>query len=149
MLNKQEVLRAVKEDLANRINLLQLSFDDANEALTSETKSSAGDKHETGRAMAQLEQEKLSGQLANLMQLKEGLSRINATATYQTIQFGSIVKTSNGIFFFSVGMGQIEVNNNNVFTLSITTPLGKQLSGKKAGDEIVFNGKKVEILEVS
>ena len=33
-------------------------------ALTSESKSSAGDKHETGRAMIQLEREKLGNQIA-------------------------------------------------------------------------------------
>jgi len=35
-------------------------------ALTSETKSSAGDKHETGRAMLQLEMEKASLQLEGI-----------------------------------------------------------------------------------
>ncbi len=39
-------------------------------ALFSETKSSAGDKHETGRAMLQLEMEKTSQQLAVINQMK-------------------------------------------------------------------------------
>lgn len=35
-------------------------------ALMSESKSSAGDKHETGRAMVQLDREKLGNQIAEL-----------------------------------------------------------------------------------
>ena len=43
-------------------------------ALQSETKSSAGDKHETGRAMLQLEMEKAGQQLAGIVQMKEILN---------------------------------------------------------------------------
>ncbi len=39
---------------------------DLRESLDSETKSSAGDKHETGRAMLQLEREKAGSQLAEI-----------------------------------------------------------------------------------
>jgi len=41
-------------------------------SLTSETKSSAGDKHETGRAMLQLEREKIGNQLAEIDKQIEG-----------------------------------------------------------------------------
>ena len=58
----------------NQINEIQ-------ESLTSETKSSAGDKHETGRAMLQLEREKVGQQLAEVEKLKEGLSKIDVDKT--------------------------------------------------------------------
>jgi len=148
MLNKPDVLKAVQTELETKMNSLQSSFDDANSALTSETKSSAGDKHETGRAMAQLEQEKLSGQLANLVQLKEGLSRINPQDKFDTVQFGSIVETSNGFFFFSVGLGSFIIEETTVFSLSITSPIGQQLIGKKKNDEIQFNGKNIKIIDI-
>ena len=48
-----------EKSLLNRQQLLR-------ESLESEQKSSAGDKHETGRAMVQLEQEKLGKQLHKL-----------------------------------------------------------------------------------
>ena len=148
MLNKTEVLKAVQSELEYKLNSIQESFDDANSALASETKSSAGDKHETGRAMAQLEQEKLSGQLENLIQLQEGLSRINPKDYFNTVQFGSIVETSNGFFFISVGLGAVKIEDTTVFSLSITTPIGQQMAGKKKNDEIQFNGKTIKILNV-
>lgn len=149
MLNKTDVLNAVQTELESKITSIQESFDDANSALTSETKSSAGDKHETGRAMAQLEQEKLSGQLSNLVHLKEGLSRINSKDNFETIQFGSIVETSNGFFFLSVGLGAIKIGEITVFSLSITSPIGQQMAGKKKNDEILFNGKNIKIIDVN
>ena len=42
----------------DRLETIQKTIQDIQMSLTSETKSSAGDKHETGRAMLQLEREK-------------------------------------------------------------------------------------------
>ena len=55
----QDYVRQKQEVLKKRGASLQ-------ESLNSETKSSAGDKHETGRAMVQLEQEKLGQQLQEI-----------------------------------------------------------------------------------
>ena len=57
----------VEEQLSGIIAALK----DAQEGANNETKSSAGDKHETGRAMAQLETEKLNTQLNEANQLQK------------------------------------------------------------------------------
>lgn len=67
-------LKNLKKDAYNfcvlfvneRLARIQGQIKELETALTSETKSSAGDKHETGRAMIQLEREKLGQQLAEL-----------------------------------------------------------------------------------
>ena len=48
------------------------------EALDSESKSSAGDKHETGRAMLQLEMEKAGQQLQEVEKMKLILEKIQS-----------------------------------------------------------------------
>jgi len=83
-----------------------------------------------------------------LVQLKEGLSRINPQDKFDTVQFGSIVETSNGFFFFSVGLGSVIIEETTVFSLSITSPIGQQLIGKKKNDEIQFNGKNIKIIDI-
>ena len=148
MLDKSVVFRAVKNELEKKIAQIQFSFDDLQSALSSNTKSSAGDKHETGRAMAQLEQEKLSGQLSNLITLRNALSMIDPLEKHDVIRHGSLVKTNQGIFFFSIGLGKIEVDKEIVFCLTPTTPLGQLLIGKRKGDAFDFNGNKDLILEV-
>ena len=47
------------------------------QALLSETKSSVGDKHETGRAMLQLELENISQQLEGITTMRNTLARVN------------------------------------------------------------------------
>lgn len=147
MLDKQVVYECVKKELKHKIERIQIQFDELQKSLTTETKSSAGDKHETGRAMAQLEQEKLSKALSQMTQLRNSLSKVNPEETHTVIQYGSLVKTSNGYFFFSIGLGQIEVDGENVFCMTATSPLGQKLVGKSKGDKIQMNAS-IEILDL-
>jgi len=147
MLTKKTIFKAVQEEVLRKFIVLESAFSDLNSAVTDDSKSTAGDKHETGRAMVHLEQEKLSQQMTTLNELKETLSKINPEEKHQKIQFGSFVQTNKGNFFFSVGLGKILVGKDTVFCLSMTTPLGKVFAGKKKGNQVTFNGN-IEILSV-
>ena len=52
---KESLYNECKNALNLRLKVLQQTISDIETNLQSETKSSAGDKHETGRAMLQLE----------------------------------------------------------------------------------------------
>ena len=145
MLSKPVVYNALREELDLRKSRIEESLSDSLKSMTRETKSSAGDKHETSRAMAQLEQEKLSSQLSNATQLKGIISGINPEEEHTEIQFGSLIQLDQNWYFLSVGMGSMMVGNKNVFCLSAATPLGRVLLKKKLGDEVSFNGKSMKI----
>lgn len=55
---KEELYELCVDFVDSRLSTIQQTIESNQKALTSETKSSAGDKHETGRAMLQLEMEK-------------------------------------------------------------------------------------------
>jgi transcription elongation GreA/GreB family factor len=117
-------------------------------ALQSETKSSAGDKHETGRAMLQLEMEKAGQQLSSIKLLKETLQKVDIGNTSETIRLGSLVITNKGNYFLAVSVGKVMVKNKSYFVISTSSPIGKLLLGKQKGDAFVFNGMKFQIVEV-
>lgn len=119
------------------------------ESLSSEGKSSAGDKHETGRAMLQLEREKLGIQLKNAEEICSILQKIEASQKHLKIALGSFVKTDFMNYYLSVSIGQYSVGNESVFAISPQSPLGKLLLGKTVNDVISFNGKTQIILEVN
>ena len=149
MLDKVAVYDALSMELDSRTNVLQRSMDDLSSILEDETKSSAGDKHETSRAITHREQEKLSGQLSQLIKLKNALSRIDPLDKHDSIRFGSLVETNQGCFFFSIGIGTISVANNTVFCITSTTPLGQVILGKAKGDTVAFRNDSIEIIDVS
>lgn len=122
-----------------QIAKVKLALNNAQEGANNETKSSAGDKHETGRAMAQLETEKLSTQLNKNEQLLTQLFKIDTSAQLQKIGVGSLVKTNNGLFYIAIGLGKINIEEESVFVISTQSPIGKLLLNKKEKVSFSFN----------
>ena len=117
-------------------------------ALQSETKSSAGDKHETGRAMLQLEIEKAGQQLAGITQMKAVLSKIDISKTSKNACLGSLIFTDKARYFLSISAGQLVVEDKRYFAISVSSPIGKLLLGKQEKDMISFNGKTIIINKI-
>ena len=60
---KKALFNHCRSLLEKKMGVLEQQKENLQKDLTSEAKSSAGDKHETGRAMIQLELEKLGNQI--------------------------------------------------------------------------------------
>ncbi|MEN8185885.1 MAG: GreA/GreB family elongation factor [Bacteroidota bacterium] len=145
---KEEILKKCKERINTQIHNIEKTIASNRKALESETKSSAGDKHETGRAMLQLEMEKASQQFASVNQMYQIINRISLEVNTEIISLGSVVKTSFQYYFLSVSIGEIKVDDQVYYAVSPKSPIGNLLLGKRVGDEVVFNGIKIEILEI-
>lgn len=117
-------------------------------SLASETKSSAGDKHETGRAMLQLEMEKASQQLAGLNEMTLVLNKINLNESLKNVKLGSLVITTQGNYFLSISAGKITYLGKIYYAISIGSPIGKILLGKALGSNLDFNGKSFNIIGI-
>ncbi|GAB4022984.1 hypothetical protein GCM10028773_38230 [Spirosoma koreense] len=120
----------------------------AQEAANSESKSSAGDKYETGRAMAQLERDRNAQLLAEALKLSQELSRLNVEKTYEIVQPGSLVLTNRGAFFVSISAGKLTLEGQDYFAISPASPIATVLSGRKAGDTLTFNKLTYEVLRI-
>lgn len=142
MIELKNILFQKCEDLvAQKIAVIKNSLNEVQKAANNETKSSAGDKHETGRAMAQLETEKLSNQLSEALKLKQVLNQIKPEQEHHLVGLGSLVFTNNGNFFLSVSLGKIELKEKNYFAISTLSPMGQLLLTKKEKESFSFNGK--------
>jgi transcription elongation GreA/GreB family factor len=113
-----------------------------------ETKSSAGDKYETGRAMIHLEMEKLSTQREEFLKSKATLDKLDFQKSSDVIQPGSVVLTDDQRFYLAVSLGQISVDGNTYFCISPAAPIGQALLGKRKGDTISFRNQRFKILDV-
>ena len=145
---KQQLYSKCQEVLNSRLEVIQNSIKDIEDSFHSETKSSAGDKHETGRAMLQLEREKAGNQLAELQKLNETLQRINVNQIHNKVTLGSIVKTTELNYFISLSVGEIILGNEIYFGISMATPMGKLLLSKSVGDLINFRSKEFTIVDI-
>lgn len=146
---KQELYSQCIKVIEQRHQTIEKTISSHQKALASETKSSAGDKHETGRAMLQLEMEKAGQQLVAIQQMKETLGKIDVFKKSTIASLGAIIETSLGAYFLSIAAGQLTITNKKYFAISISSPIGKQLLGKRKGDLLSWNGKEIEIQNIS
>lgn len=143
---KQELFKQCQDFVDKRKQTVEAIISSNQKALQSETKSSAGDKHETGRAMLQLEMEKASQQLLGITQMNTILSKIDPLKVSDVAHLGSIVKTTNGTYFLSISAGKLVVENVIYYAVSISSPIGKLLVGKKVNEEYSFNNTKNKVV---
>ncbi len=144
---KQQLFSYCSEYLNDKRNSLQSALEMAREAVADDGKSTAGDKHETGRAMAQLEQEKLSSQFFELEKSQQVLDQIDPVSESTKIKLGSVVFTNNGNYFVSISAGKKEIDQTVFFIISPNSPIGQALINSN-GKEFSFNGKTSIILQL-
>jgi len=146
---KQELFKQCKAFVDKRAQTVEEIISSNQKALQSETKSSAGDKHETGRAMLQLEMEKASQQLEGISQMNIILSKIDFSEASKKAHLGSVIFTEKVNYFLSISAGQIIVDGQKYFAVSAASPIGKLLLGKSEKEVISFNGINHKILKIS
>lgn len=139
---KQQLYNYCIEFIENRFQTIESTINEIQNALTTETKSTAGDKHETGRAMLQLEREKAGNQLSEAQKIKEVLIRINTNKSSNTVSLGSVVYTSNLNYFIAISAGELRVDKEIFYAISPSTPIGQLLLGKMVGDSVMFRNQK-------
>ena len=135
---KEELYKSCLEFINNRLLTVTTTISDIQNSLQSETKSSAGDKHETGRAMLQLEREKAGHQLAEIEKQKEILQNISTESKHQRVAFGSVVFTSKANYFIAISAGEISLKDCKIYAISVATPMAQLLLSKMVGDTIQF-----------
>lgn len=144
---KEKLLSQCRDYVSLRQKRLTDQISDLQKALESETKSSAGDKHETGRAMLHLDREKLGIQLAEVQKLNVIVSKIAFTPS-QFVKLGCLVYTTGGIFFISISIGTLDAAGISCFVIAANSPIGKLLLGKKINDTVQFNGNPIVIEKI-
>lgn len=144
---KQKLYEACARHLHDRIAELTASLRSIQESANEETKSSSGDKYETGRAMAHLEIEKLQTQLAEANRMKADLTRVPLNDNSSTIKAGSLVFTSRGNFFIAIHAGEHTLDGTHFFVVSPASPIAQKMLGLKAGDEFTLNNRAFSIVQ--
>ncbi|WP_428330639.1 3-oxoacyl-ACP synthase [Mucilaginibacter sp.] len=145
---KQELYNQCLDYIQKRMDAAQLAINEAQKASTDDTKSSAGDKYETGREMMQQETDRNMMQLNEANKLKVSLNKINPASVSNKAETGSVVLTDSGNFYIAVSAGILTVNNENYFAISPASPIGLRLMGQKVGFEFGLNNKTYRIIEV-
>src|SRR6185503_18052823 len=102
---KEQLYLLCVEYIKKREREIKHTIADVSEAANNDTKSSAGDKFETGREIMQQEIDLNLIRLNEINKLKQVLERIMPDQSSSTVQPGSVVQTNNGNYYVAIGAG--------------------------------------------
>ncbi len=146
--SKPEVLDFCLQKVSNAIAEAEKSLQLAEESAKDDTKSSAGDKYETGREMAQQEINRNKQILQEARQRLQTLLALPDTSKSHQVGLGTLVHTDKLCFFVSIGLGAFTLSGYQIVAVSANSPIGKCLLGAKQNDCIEFNGQRYTILKL-
>ncbi|HMA64750.1 MAG TPA: hypothetical protein VKO63_06125 [Chitinispirillaceae bacterium] len=132
----------------HQIEIIKTALDDAQSAANDETRNSAGDKYETGRAMKQLESESLVKRLNAAHALQKTLHQIDISKNCDSVKPGALVTTSIGIFFIAISADEVVIDNEEYCLISQESPIGEAMLNCKAGASFKFRDKTIKIIAV-
>lgn len=142
---KQQLYSECVNYVEAKIEQITNAVSDLQKASMLETKSSMGDKYETTISSIHLEMEKYSQQMNDFSALKKILFQINVGKKYDSVQPGCIVYTNQGNYFIAITAGEFVIEGKRYLTISLASPLGKELHKRKTGDTFSFRNKQFEI----
>ena len=136
---KNVLMGRCSQEVEKRFQKIKKVLDDIKVSLLEESKSSAGDKHETGRAMLQIERENAGNQLREIENLQSLIRKIDIVSVSDYARLGSLIYTNHGIYFISISIGEVKVEDENYYCIALQSPIGNLLSGKNVGDRFSLN----------
>lgn len=145
---KKQLLEACNQYVDSRINTARESMRYAQAAANEESKSSVGDKYETGRAMMQIESDKAAQQLDEAMKLKNVLDGLTQDISAEKVMLGSLVITTTKKIFIAIGVGRLMLDGNEFLVVAPGSPLGRTLMGKKVKEQAIFNSEVLTISQI-
>lgn len=147
-MTREQAYLALEKALQLKLEQAKEVFNEAQESVVSEAKSTAGDKHETGRAMAQLEVEKAGKKVFEAEQAIKILPLLKKASVQNTIALGSLIQTSFGWFYLSTGIGKIQMDETTIYCIGYSSPIAQSLIGKKKKDSFELNENQYEIIKL-
>ena len=145
---KEKIYYHLLQIINDKILSLENILLELKESISNETKSTAGDKYETARAMLHLEQENIIKQLWNANDQRKELELIDITKTPSMVTNGSLITTDKDSFFISIGFGKVILESKTIFALSSKSPLGKIFMGKRVGYTCSFGSQTYVITDI-
>ena len=140
-LDRKAVVVALRTALTAAMQDARSAMEELSSSLGKETKSTAGDKNETGRAMVQREMEQAGGRLARCEAMQALASRLDLDRVRTSVGPGAIVVSGDAKLLIGVGLGPFEVPGLGRFqAISADAPIARALSGGKAGERREFRG---------
>jgi transcription elongation GreA/GreB family factor len=145
---KQKLKDYCIEQLRGKVEEAIKSMERAQEAANGEEKSSMGDKYEITKAMGQIDSDRAGLQLFESKKQLSQLNLVNIDTICKEVKAGAFVICETMNYFIATSIGGKVIDNEKINIISAAAPIAQLLMNKKAGENFVFNGNKINVLDV-
>ncbi|HQV01259.1 MAG: hypothetical protein JNK61_08335 [Bacteroidia bacterium] len=137
---KHAIKNVCVEIVLQQIFILKQTINDLQLAANNESKSTAGDKHDTSKAILQ-QQVAMHHQQLIVAQNQSKQAEALPVAINDLPTLGSLIYANEQCFYIGMGIGKKTINNTEIILLAPTAPLAQFFIGLKNKTEGVFNSK--------
>jgi transcription elongation GreA/GreB family factor len=148
-MRKEDIIQNLTKILEKKIGVLKDSIEELKKSRNAETKSSMGDKYETGRSMVQMEIDQNQQQLDIQNRMLLTIRGIRADKNHVQAESGSLIQTDKAIYFIAIASGPQTFKNETIFCISPSSPIARAMLGKQKGDSFSFGNQEHQILSIS
>lgn len=146
---KKELINRCRQRLQEEMSLIQKTMDEAQDDANAH-KGAMESRYDTFKEEAQAKKDAYSRQVVEVNKLISLLMTIDPSRGLSQVSVGAIVETEKEVFFISANIfNEPIVVGETLYTLiSLNSPIGQKMRGKKAGDVIPRTDGDTEILAV-
>lgn len=126
-MNRNQIIAELKSLVETKITASKKAMDEIQEAINSESKSTAGDKHDTSRELLQQERNKAAQQLDQMIKMKSIFGKL-VQVKGDKVGFGSLLETELGWVFIGLPLGKVKLESGQeLICISAVSPMAKKL----------------------
>ena len=148
-MNKKIIIKSLISYVFDKLETIDSLIKSSIISRNNNTKSSAGDKHETSRAKIQSDIDNYQQQKINIINQLKTLKSIDLNKSYSKVENGALVETNTGFFFIAIGLGRWKVNNEQIFVISLASPIGKFMKDKVESSSYTFRNLNYKIIKIT
>ena len=144
---KYKVFDALESHLQAAVMEGESHLSSLHDALSAEAKSTAGDKHETGRAMIHQEMRQVNETLQRSQSALDELTRLRQVSIAPVrVAAGVLVETTGPWVLVGLPFGKLSLDGGLVLGVSVEAPLAQSWHGAQVGDEVRLGPSTLQIV---
>jgi len=139
-IEKSDFISFLNERIESKIRKANEYMESIQESIRSESKSTAGDKHDTTRELMQQERNKAAQNISHQLLAQKTILELQKSKASDEIGFGSLVQTDQSWIYIGLSIGKVLYNDLEVLCVSPVSPLARAFESKSENEEVDFNG---------
>ena len=144
---KKSLVEYSKNRLEIKLKELTVIYQSLIDSIQTDSKSSAGDKHETFKSMMHIEQEKMQTQIKMINQQINTINQLKVEKKNR-IENGTLIVTDSKVFFIAASLGLVTISGQSFFIVSLDSPIIQFMKKQSLNTIFTFQSTNYKIIDI-